>query len=555
MNGTAYRNTLFCLKRISGAFIFLLLFSSLAHAQRGFELQKNGVQLEAGEAYDRIRTRSAAEFFRFGDELVSVKFSKNYHSVHIQKFSIPNLKELERTKASSPSRRINPEVIYYRSGEEGKLVIFYSWRRKEFLGDDQEFLFHRELDRDSLSLSDTIRTLSIKEGHPLESKTGICGFLCFTGVDKYHFNSSRKDSTLLGTFRLEEDVSKDPSDKAFLRFFILDSEMEIEWVGRGNMPYPQWKVDHSDILIGDDKDLHAIGKIHSLKEIEGGTEKTFSHFEVLKFDPHRDRFNGKKIESGDKTIHSIDIHETPSDRYLCSGTYTASPESDMVKGFFSFYIDRDFDFSDMKHHPIPFELMNAYEEKETVEANKKKGKGHEDVGMRRLTLKDAYSDSSGNIYLIAEESFSRYEPYYTDMNWNYYNKDIVVKKLSPGLEEEWTRILPKSQMSTKEEHDHSYKAFPLGSGICFLYLDREENLKLEPDESPEQIDHGGEVHAYHLGYEEGRLRKMPVLDPGETGYDLGRFGFDRVERIGPETLIIEAKKGGGEELLLRIDFD
>ncbi len=308
----------------------VLIFSPFnALTQGEMEVDKDGVRLEEGKPYERIRTRSGVAFHRFGEEVLSVKFSKNFYTVHVQKYSLAELKEIDRKEVSAPDRKVTPEAAFFSEKKGGRFSIFYSWRKKEFLGKDQEFLYYRNINRKSLSYTDTIRVFSIKKEYELDSKKGICGFLCFTNADKYDIYGSNNDSILLGTFQLEDEVGSEPEDSAFIRFFMLDNDYDIIWEGKGTMPYKKERLNYYGFLVGEDKDFFAIGEVDRGEEGSEGS----GHFEILKFLPDKGIFTGEPIKTGEKTIHSMTIRQTAPDRYLCTGTYKKSEETEYVKGF------------------------------------------------------------------------------------------------------------------------------------------------------------------------------------------------------------------------------
>ncbi len=207
----------------------------------------------------------------------------------------------------------------------------------------------------------------------------------------------------------------------------------------------------------------------------------------------------------------------------------------------------------MKWHAISKDHLNLFRPQDIVEKNKEKGYDHKNVGIRSLDWKYIHRDTSGNFYIVAEENYSNMEMYYTELTKFYYYRNIFVIKLSQDLEKKWIRVIPKHQKFTDPENKFSFTSFGLNKGLFFLYMDHPENLEVSPDQEPTSIMrktawtmHGALVTP------EGTVRKIPVMDPSERGLDVPRFPFARMEKVSPNSIVMEMRKGGGKEVLLEL---
>jgi hypothetical protein len=120
------------------------------------------------------------------------------------------------------------------------------------------------------------------------------------------------------------------------------------------------------------------------------------------------------------------------------------------------------------------------------------------------------------------------------------------------------RKLPKRQKGLSGNGGSSYEYIDDGDSHFFVFLDNEKNRDLPVTEVPATHlnGRGGFLTAYKLNGKTGEVKKLTLLDIRNVqGMELGQFGIYRMVAARPNTLVLEAYKGGNEDMLVKIVLD
>ncbi len=310
---------------------------------------------------------------------------------------------------------------------------------------------------------------------------------------------------------------------------VLDKNLEKTWSESIKLPDVVNYALVEDYVITDE------GKVYILiaNFEENSFKKEAGSFEYLlyEYDPETGETQSVNINSNDRFITNLGLQLNASQQPLLAGLF-ADPVSHEVHGAVHInpledaYTEYPFDKSTIKN-------INTRDNQESAE----------EYTVRRVIMEE-----DGSTVFFAESyrrgptvkpkfSLSGFSPVKADVEIGDIYKKILAVKISPDTDNQWVRIIDKSQVST-EERD-IYTSFVSTYDDENYYLIFNNNIKNTTDVSLVTIQKSGDIELEtHYKRSDYRIRIVPGLalemDPGH--------------------LIIPVEKSGGNRALVEVKF-
>lgn len=271
---------------------------------------------------------------------------------------------------------------------------------------------------------------------------------------------------------------------------FFNSNMELKWAKEIELPYKDQFFKLSNHLVDPSGNVHMISAISPERVKGGATDRGIPNkkYNLLTYYPKENKLKEFEITLGEKYVSSLSFALSPQGDLIIGGFYSNSAMYS-IAGTFYLCVDP-------KTRRVVSSNLKAFEKNFLMEfmPEKKIKKG--------LELSDFYFDhfivrEDGSAVFIAEQyymqviytyndpfgygmnSFGYGSPYYysrNNYNYQYYYNELIIVNVNPQGEIEWTKKIPKKQISTNDGgYYSSYALASTDQAIYILFNDNPRN--------------------------------------------------------------------------------
>ncbi|MFN3342755.1 MAG: hypothetical protein ACK40M_08670 [Flavobacteriales bacterium] len=302
--------------------------------------------------------------------------------------------------------------------------------------------------------------------------------------------------TVSADFRIEESwngktilvMHNDPFDSKYnsekFYYKVYDSSMKLLWKKEIEMPFRDrmFKVTHH--LLDHKGNVHLVSAVHQEREKGDQRDNAVSNnkYHLISYYHEQNLVKEFEISLGEKWISALTFDMAPDGQLVLAGFYSNAANYS-ISGTFYLRIDpetRSVVQSNMKAFDKNF-LLEFLPERKV-----KKGVELSDFYFDHLVVRE-----DGSAMLIAEQYYMQvvytyndpymngmygwgypyggYSPYYrSNYNYQYHYNDIIVVSIDPEGNIEWTKKIPKRQMSSND--GGYYSSYTLASNERMVYV-------------------------------------------------------------------------------------
>lgn len=496
--------------------IFSILISAISFS--GFSQLNTGKQInfQTGDTYES-QSRNYSYLTITNNVIVGIKIEKDDIVVRVfdpATLDVINFKK-HPVKGGNSSHYFIEDLISIND----HCYFFYSqWDKKK----EVEQLFFIEIDS--------------KTGNYIGDKRKIINVVgkvaSNMGYSKFKFAHSSDSSKLMIYYRKKPENRNDKKSTDIFGVCVFDENINEKWHSEVKMPYTESKVDNLDYQVTNDGEALMLTTVFTNKtsKMEKVGNKINYRFEVLKIENETSGITKYHIKLENKLLKSVDFKELSNGDLVIGGIYSNIKREyfnldfeDVIfnkipkdsDGVYGIRVDSDGNIVAQGYHEFPLSFLNSYEKKSAKKKNDRKGK--EKAKVKFHDNRKTIIGDDGSIICIGEQDYYKYSS--TDRhvnNINYFYDDISVCKISPDMELEWIKKLPKRQIAinANETPDEiSYVDFKDGKNLYFLYKDNIDNIDLKKSEHPKKCNvmTKGVLVLYKVNIIDGKVSKVAVI--------------------------------------------
>ena len=274
---------------------------------------------------------------------------------------------------------------------------------------------------------------------------------------------------------------------------VFNSKLELQWAKEIELPYKGQFFKLTNHLIDNSGNVHMISAI-SPERIKGeNTDRGIPNnkYNLLTYYPKENKLKEFEITLGEKYVSSLSCALAPNGDLVIGGFYSNSAMYS-IAGTFYLSVDpvsRRVISSNLKAFEKDF-LLEFLPEKKI-----KKGKELSDFYFDHFIVRP-----DGSAVFIAEQyymqiiytyndpfgygygAFGYGSPYYysrNNYNYQYYYNELIVVSVNPQGEIEWTKKIPKRQLSTND--GGYYSSYALAHNDKNIYVLFNDNPRNTPE--------------------------------------------------------------------------
>ncbi len=504
---------------ISFVFFSLSVFSQVS--QENFEIK-------ISKPYKVIDAPNK-EYFSDGKEILLVKWDNT--RIILQKFNAETL-EMSGSKEILNLPFFSCEKIVQ---SENKLYFFYSvWDKPNIT----EQLFVKEIDFKNCDISSEGSLLLKVKGHIAGDPLAYVEFGIPIGIGtKFHINLSDDKRKILVQYRIKPIEKDNEKNTDVIGLYLFDQACNKIGGGETKMPYLESKMDNIDYLVTNNAEVFALITVIDLVKKEGNE----GHHEVLKMDLNSGQFKTTEVHLEDVYCGFTKICEDPLHKIICLGHHSQNPYSSQGISFVK--MNPNGNIIDTKTFYIPAELRN---------------KKDENISIKKPVISTRINARDSGMVVLEEQVWTEMVGSGQYAHHVYYYEDIFISKITSYGKLEWVKRIPKMQAGAHGESNLSYVYFYNSNYLFVLFLENKSNILLDTkDDMKRLIDgKGGYLVAYKTNLVTGETEKIPLFDITSLNQmDLLQFSPKRFCQINESEFVMEAYKGGKQDILIKIHFN
>ncbi len=437
------------------------------------------------------------------------------------------------------------------------IYLFYSvWDRKN----EVEQLFYQTIDAKTCKLSGVEKLVLKVNSRLTGSPLGYISFFAVGVQDKFDFYNSYDKSKLLITYRIKPEIKSDAKNYDIIGLNVFDDELKPLSLNEVKMPHTEKLMNNIDYAVDTEGNAYILTLVFSDRPVIKN-EKVKYFIELLKIVPNSKKIVTIPVLLKGKFISKLWLYEFDKNQMVCAGFYCDKENSSNVNGVMLFNINKDNSISKMINHEIPLEILNQFASKRKQNKNAKKDKDDK-AEFEDLALKKVVAQADGSIVMVGEQQYSITTTSYSQSGGSsttttYYYNDMLACKINTDGSLAWMRKLPKRQWGKLAPGELSFNYMQGNQEHFFMYIDDEENLKLQIDEFPTPHRDGreGMLTAYQVDDKTGSVKKIGVLNTKDVqGVALYQISMDRILPTGDKEFVFEAYKKGKQDILIKVKF-
>jgi hypothetical protein len=310
-------------------------------------------------------------------------------------------------------------------------------------------------------------------------------------IDKVELKSARQSPGF--NFILSKDENKllvqhnfpfEKYNNEKFSYIVYDTAFSVIWQKEIEMPYKDKIFKVNEYILDDSTNIHLLSQISP--EPEKGDEKMRgtpnNSYLIISYFHKENKIKELDINLSDKWVSSVTFDIAPTGDLIAGGFYS-NTQYFSIAGTFYLRIDDT-------TRVITAQGMKAFEKdfmREFLPEKKiKKGKELTDFYFDHFVLRE-----DGGALLVAEQYYMitnyYWDPYLYTYNYTYqyYYNDIILVNVAADGTIEWTKKIPKKQISANDGGYYSSYAFGYnGSDACIIFNDHPDNLAMHKQTDP-----------------------------------------------------------------------
>ena len=523
------------------------------HASAQVKTPSPGITVELGKPYPVVDAASKY-YFPAGDGVLSVKVDRDVITIMRMDGNTLSMRSMKEYRDIPKDAVIEHLGIY-----ADRYYLFYSlWDGVS----GREQLFHREMDAEAgrfIGNGELILSVSGKVTGSLTST----GFYQISVTDKFSFDHSGDERTLLVKYRKKPELRDDSKSHDIIGLAVFTAGMEKQWSNEFRMPYTEEKMDIWSYAVDGEGYAYFLAKVREGSGDEetrgrGKHELPNYHGEVFRVGPASTEFDITPIEMDGRFVSSVWLFEGVGDDMIGGGAFNLGGDRNDTDGFFTFSVGKSGGLRNMVFHEIPIEILNQYTSEKAQRKNEKKEK-EDEATFQGLTLRKVIVEPSGDRLVIFEQYYVVYHTYTmngrTTSYYTYHYNDFLVARLNVQGDLAWMNKLPKRQTGRSGKGGMSFEHFTRGDEHYLVFLDHEENMTVDENRFPatHSDGQGGFLTAYKINGLTGEFDKLSIMDTRDVrGMELFQVGVNRVVAVSANEFLMEAYKKKKEDILVRV---
>jgi hypothetical protein len=274
---------------------------------------------------------------------------------------------------------------------------------------------------------------------------------------------------------------------------VYNAYMQLQWKKDIELPYRDKEFTVSDYKLDDALNVYMLSTF-TPEKIKGQDTRnaTTNRYVLLAYYPKENKIKEFEISLGDKWVSAVTFELAPNGDLAIGGFYSNTPQYSLA-GTFYLRINQ-------YNQQVVSKALKAFDtgfmRQFMPEKKIKKGKELSDFYFDHFIVRE-----DGSALFIAEQYYMQivynyndpfgypygyytpgfYSPYYfgrTTYNYQYYYNDLIVVSVNAAGDIQWTKKIPKRQMSTND--GGYYLSYSLGvtkNNIYILFNDNRNNAK------------------------------------------------------------------------------
>lgn len=493
-----------------------------------------------------------------GDEVLTVKFDGK--KIFVQRFdgAKPAMLNSKLYENFFPKNYVAESVKIIND----RCFVFYSlWD-----GDNKkEQLFMVEVDFKKGEFIGTPQLIMKVDGKVTGSYSGR--MMDFNLRDKFDVLTSHDQKSVLIKYRKRPEVKNDKESYDIIGLGTFDSNMKNVSVKEIPMPYTERRMNNLDYQIDAKGNLYMLTKVfhddsNDDKKKKKDEEANY-HIELFTIKSGSDKITTTKIENKDKFINSLVIFDTPVATGLVAGGYYSNGKGKNYQnncdGVMTFKMKEDGSVTDQYYYEIPLELLNEYESAKTKRKNERKEEKGESAKFTNLSLRSMIVLADGSIAIAGEQYFTVTRTVMVGSSMRttitYHYNDILVTKINPDGKLAWMKKIPKEQSGSNGMGGMSFRMYDNANDIFVVFLDNVKNFELPVDKTPARHTdgQGGYLTCVRIASADGSNSKGSIFNARDVeDFKLKQFSTNRILQTNGNTFLVEAYKGGKEDIMVKV---
>jgi hypothetical protein len=329
--------------------------------------------------------------------------------------------------------------------------------------------------------------------------------------------------------------------KGEITIHVFDPNMKELWYRDVKLPYEDENFLTSEVEVDNDGNAYLLGILFDRKAKKSKDLPNYS-YSLFSFSNNKDEKEHEyKISLKDKFIVGLSFSVTSKKELVCAGFYSNrilnvgemfgknyvfgnSSEAGLAGTYFIRINTLNKEVLVSKTKEFSLDLITTHlsdRKKEKARTAKAMGdkKNQAELGLS-YRFREIIQKSDGGVVLIMEKFYIVSKPYngHRDYIDYYHYDDIIVASVSPTGDIQWTKRIPKEQV-TKEDGgvNSSYSVSVVGDKLYFLFNDNPDNYK--PGNTKQHETSGGKNSTVALAVldADGKLSLKPLLNNSDLG--------------------------------------
>lgn len=329
---------------------------------------------------------------------------------------------------------------------------------------------------------------------------------------------SKDESKLLVYYKLY--TSK--YDTETFHLLVLDNNLSKIWDKEINLPYNEKLFIVQDFVVDNDANVHIVGKLFEDKLREEKKGEPNYQFNVMSYRNNGSDFQNYTIDIPGIFITDIMIAINSEDDIICGG-YFSEERTSSIKGSYFLKINNEtkkIENREFQEFSIDF-LTEDMSEREEEKIKNKAAKG-KDVELARYQLNEILLREDGGAILVGEQHYITTTTR-TDANGmtytttNYHYNHIIVSNISTDGKIEWSRKIPKVQISSNDGgYYSSYALAAVDDEMHFIFNENPKNMSRAKGERIKNVIPKKAVVAIATLDISGLIKKKELYSLGST---------------------------------------
>jgi hypothetical protein len=270
-------------------------------------------------------------------------------------------------------------------------------------------------------------------------------------------------------------------EKARIKVHVFNSSFEPLWQRQITLPYAGDEFDIKDVAV----DLQGRVFVLGIRDPGGSflrpeREPTFEYV-LLMFSEDGTDQNRTAIRAKDRFINDLVLAPQPDGNMRLVGLFSSDRRQN-VRGVYSALFDTySNQLLDPTYQNFSFDIRTkdlGYIGRKRADRTESESDEERMAELSNYHIERTHRLADGSLVLLAEQQIIDTRTQYDAMGrWRtvtmYYYNDIVVFKISPQGQLEWTSVVPKTQVQVSNYGQLGFSSFDMAEGLFILFNDSE----------------------------------------------------------------------------------